>query len=71
MTMTQNNEISTLSDAELDAVSGGSFNLNYASITQVNAVLYGGSVNQSNQAVNIQANQSDVCVSVSLSSSQS
>jgi hypothetical protein len=66
MTTTQTNEISTLSDAELDAVSGGSFNFNFASATQVNAVGFGGGVNQSNQAVNIQANQSDVCVSVSL-----
>jgi hypothetical protein len=62
----QVNEISMLSDAELDAVGGGSFNWNYASLTQVNAV----GVNQSNQAVNIQTNQSGVCVSVSLSNCQ-
>jgi hypothetical protein len=71
MATTQVNEISMLSDAELDAVGGGSFNFNFASITQVNAVGFGIAVNQSNQAVNIQANQSDVYAHVYLASYQS
>ena len=67
------NEICTLSDAELDEVSGGSWlniNTNVSTITQVNAVGIGGYINQSNQAVNLQANQSYVSAWVSLYSSQ-
>ena len=71
MATTQVTEISVLSDAELDAVGGGgSWNTNYASLTQVNAVGYGFGVNQSNQAVNIQANQSDVYAHIWLSNYQ-
>ena len=70
MATTQVTEISVLSDAELDAVGGGSFNWNYASLTQVNAVGYGFGVNQSNQAVNIQANQSDVYAHIWVSNYQ-
>jgi hypothetical protein len=67
MATTQVTEISVLSDAELDAVGGGgSWNTNYASITQVNLFGY----NQSNQAVNIQTNQSSVYASVWLSNYQ-
>jgi hypothetical protein len=60
-----NTEIATvceMSDAEIDAISGGwlNINTNVSTITQVNAVGVGGFVDQSNQAVNIQANQSFV-----------
>jgi len=70
MATTKVTEVSVLSDAELDAVGGGAWNTNYASLTQVNAVGYGYSVNQSNQAVNIQANQSDVWAGVWVSNYQ-
>jgi hypothetical protein len=54
-----NSELSVLSDAELDAVSGGfTINTNVSTITQVNAVGIGGYINQSNQALSIQTNQS-------------
>jgi hypothetical protein len=69
------NEICTLSDAELDEVGGGfglnlNINTNVSNITQVNAVGIGGWINQSNQAVNLQANQSYVSAWLSLYSSQ-
>jgi len=70
MATTQVTEVSVLSDAELDEVGGGAWNTNYASLTQVNAVGYGYGVNQSNQAVNIQANQSSVWASVYVSNYQ-
>ena len=64
------NEICTLSDAEIDEVGGGGFNLNIntniSTITQLNLFGY----NQSNQAVNFQTNQSDVSAWISLRSSQ-
>jgi hypothetical protein len=63
-------QISELSDSEIDAVGGGAFNFNYSTITQVNAVGFGFKVEQSNQAVNLQANQSSVWASISLKSRQ-
>jgi hypothetical protein len=65
-------QVSELSDSEIDAVSGGGFNFNYnsATITQVNAVGFGFKVEQSNQAVNVQANQSDVWASIRLRNRQ-
>jgi hypothetical protein len=61
-----------LSDAEIDAVSGGwlNINTNVSTITQVNAVGVGKYVEQSNQAVNIQANQSNVFAWVRLRNRQ-
>ncbi|MBX6745334.1 MAG: hypothetical protein QJR07_14310 [Acetobacteraceae bacterium] len=57
-------KVSEISDAELDAVSGGwgFLNINYSSITQVNAVGEGSFNDQSNQALSVQANQSGVKV---------
>jgi stage V sporulation protein SpoVS len=70
MSNTPVNNISVLSDAELDAVGGGAFNFNYGSITQVNAVGAGLAVNQSNQALAVQANQSRLYVSAFFSNYQ-
>ncbi|MBX6742866.1 MAG: hypothetical protein IRY87_12565 [Acetobacteraceae bacterium] len=57
-------KVSEISDAELDAVSGGwgSLNINYSGVTQVNAVGTGVFNDQSNQVLSVQANQSGVSV---------
>jgi hypothetical protein len=61
-----------LSDAEIDAVSGGGWNINVnkSTITQSNSVGFAKNVEQSNQAVNFQVNQSDVSAWISLRNRQ-
>jgi hypothetical protein len=72
MSNTEIAKVTELSDTEIDAVSGGGFefNLNISTITQVNAVGIGGFINQSNQAVNLQGNQSGIFAAIRLRSRQ-
>ncbi|MDI3308264.1 MAG: hypothetical protein QJR07_14320 [Acetobacteraceae bacterium] len=66
MSSTEITSVAELSDAELDAVSGGGINIdinaNISTITQLNVVGVGWGNDQSNQALSVQANQSFVKV---------